>query len=387
MAIQYSQFFDCAEEHNTRIESFLADSTQCSVTLRCAFVDRTALAFDLKQNRRAWPHAIEGKTPQCVSAVVRTVPDKSGVDGQALTYIQSLVDVMYNTDAVFELISEELEPTMEYTKMDPKLFRWALDGLALPADKSLLDLGDPIGNEAVPGRPFRGMSIVRTIRQQSLPLPVEFYDLIGFINSEDYDSTLLGRLFPAGTLLYHPPVLSRSISSDLTSDGADIVMKLQYKPDGWNKFWRESIGAYARFYVPDQNRIDGSTEAAHFYDQFPEADFAPILFDEVIQNEQQTLQEIAPSTTGVFQILTFFFEQTVDIAFNDDAATVQAALLALNVFAAGDVVATGGPLGTAPIVLTFGNSYANTNVPVLDVVSDSTDGKYEIVTTQQGCCN
>jgi hypothetical protein len=89
-------------------------------------------------------------------------------------------------------------------------------------------------------------------------------------------------------------------------------------------------------------------------------------------NEQQGVT-VSGATTGNIR-LTFDGLQTGQIAFNANAATVQAALVALANIEVGDVVCGGGPLNTAEVTVTFGGKYANTDVPQITVQNDGADG-------------
>lgn len=94
------------------------------------------------------------------------------------------------------------------------------------------------------------------------------------------------------------------------------------------------------------------------------------------------------SPTGGTITLTFEGQTTTAIAYNASAATIQTALEALSNVDAGDVVATGGALGTSPVVLTFGGRFKGANVPKITVTSALTGGTNATaavtVTTQGG---
>src|SRR5689334_12273432 len=79
-------------------------------------------------------------------------------------------------------------------------------------------------------------------------------------------------------------------------------------------------------------------------------------------NEVQTI-DLGAASAGTITI-TFDGETTAAIAYNANAAAVQAALLALSNIEPGDVVVTGGPF-PASMSLTFGGNYAGENVPVI----------------------
>lgn len=78
-------------------------------------------------------------------------------------------------------------------------------------------------------------------------------------------------------------------------------------------------------------------------------------------NEVQTVT-IPTTATGGTYTLTYSGQTTGAIAYNANAATVQTALLALSNLDTGDVVVSGGPGGTAALVITFGGTLAETNV-------------------------
>lgn len=83
---------------------------------------------------------------------------------------------------------------------------------------------------------------------------------------------------------------------------------------------------------------------------------------------------LAQTATGGTFTLTFGGETTAALAFNATAATVQTALEALANIDDGDITVTGGPLGTAPVVVTFGGQYMAEDVPNLTVNGGSLTG-------------
>jgi hypothetical protein len=85
--------------------------------------------------------------------------------------------------------------------------------------------------------------------------------------------------------------------------------------------------------------------------------------------EVTTLTEGTAITAGTFTI-TYSAQTTSAIAFDATAAQVQAALEALSNIAPGDVIVTGGPIGDAPFVLTWGGTLlGNVTAPTVDVTS------------------
>lgn len=81
--------------------------------------------------------------------------------------------------------------------------------------------------------------------------------------------------------------------------------------------------------------------------------------------------------------LTYSGQTTAAIAYNADAATVQARLEALSNIAVGDVTVTGGPLPSTAVVVTFTGALAKTNVATM-TVTDSVTGGDATVTVVTG---
>lgn len=78
-------------------------------------------------------------------------------------------------------------------------------------------------------------------------------------------------------------------------------------------------------------------------------------------NEVQTVTITGSPTGGTFT-LTYSGQTTAGIAYNADAATVDAALEALSNIGAGDVTCTGGPLPGTAVIVEFTGALAATNV-------------------------
>lgn len=90
-------------------------------------------------------------------------------------------------------------------------------------------------------------------------------------------------------------------------------------------------------------------------------------------DEVQTLTIQGAPTGGTYTI-TYSGQTTSALAFDAVAATILAALEALSNLAPGDVVVTGGPLHTTPVVLTFGGTLAATNVDAVTASGTSLTG-------------
>jgi hypothetical protein len=111
-------------------------------------------------------------------------------------------------------------------------------------------------------------------------------------------------------------------------------------------------------------------------------------------NEVQTITPAGTWTSGTYTLEMTYAdassETTAAIAHDANAATIKSALAALNGLDAADLTVTGGPMNSTgpvvPVVVTFGGTFANTNVAMLqiDVGSIVGGGTATIAETTQG---
>jgi hypothetical protein len=245
---------DCSEEHDAgHGESWDVDRWDATVQLRCTWANRHALVADLLGNQRPWPHSGFATTPLAATASIEPVPTQYVTVGQSCTYIEAIVTVGYSSDEEEDLLAESLEPTAEFMTLDHKLFKW--------------DNGDPLVEGEAPGKVTRSLSIVRQMFKLA-SIPSEVRTCIGKSNDVEYVSALLGMTFPAETLVYEPSPMNRTITT-AGDKGWNVALKFNYKPEGWNKFWRTKTQDWHRFIV-------AATGAQ--YDNYEPDDFSNILF-------------------------------------------------------------------------------------------------------------
>ena len=84
------------------------------------------------------------------------------------------------------------------------------------------------------------------------------------------------------------------------------------------------------------------------------------------QNETQTIDLLNSPTGGTFTV-TFDGQTTGNIAYNANAATVEAALEALSNITSGDLTTTGGALPGTAVTVEFGGTLATTNVAQMTI--------------------
>lgn len=266
----FSESVSCCEEHATRREDYdVENGAKRSVTLRCAWADRDALVNDILGNLRLFPGTSGSGAPVALRASVVPAPDSATTEpgGQVLAYQDALVTIQYDRlnitgrelgeDTI--LVSESLEPSIQYSKLDHKMFRWG----------GVREF--PLRENEAPGRPLYSMSLTRTHYKVPAPLPTELLTCIGQCNSSSYYSALLGLTFPEETLLFQPAGLTRNVTSEGV-EAFNVKMRFMFKPEGWNRFWCALTNQYEQiFYV---NPLLGTDPVK----QFPPGDFSNLLF-------------------------------------------------------------------------------------------------------------
>lgn len=90
-------------------------------------------------------------------------------------------------------------------------------------------------------------------------------------------------------------------------------------------------------------------------------------------DEVQTLTITGTPTGGTFK-LAFKGQTTANIAYNANAAAVQAALRALSRIGASGVTCSGGALPGTPVVITFGGKLGNQDVDTISVAANNLTG-------------
>lgn len=247
----YSSVVTCEEVHGTKKETATATSFNATVTLKCTYADRFALADDLVSNERAYPYFSYAKAR---SASIAPVYGKYTTSGQSCEYEDALVTVTYNTDPDSDLISESIEPITEFRILDHRNFRWTNNN------------GMLLNENEAPGQLIRGVNIVRTLYNRP-SVPTSLLTLGGTCNSLAYTSSLLGLTFAAETLLFGIQPITRSIKLS-GSTGFNVTVKLSYKDSTWNKFWNQKTKTYESIY-----EYGGA-----IYKPYTPASFADFLF-------------------------------------------------------------------------------------------------------------
>jgi hypothetical protein len=243
----------CSEEHAGLAEQLSLAKWDATVTLRCDYADRYNLVADIIGNQRAYPYVTNG--PRAATASIVPFPSAPLAEvGQGMLYKDALVTIGYSMESK-NLVSESLEPSTEFLKLDHKGFRWGA------AD------GEPLLEAEAPGKLVRGLNLVRTLYFVPAPLPIALLTSVGHTNETAYTSALLGLTFEPETLLYGSPVVARTITT-ANVEASTITLKFMFKPDGWNKFWRQKTQEYSTIFVANGDE----------YKNYPLGNFSDFLY-------------------------------------------------------------------------------------------------------------
>lgn len=281
--------YNLYEEDNTRSESVGITGPSMSVVLLSddPWEDRFDIAFDLAY--QPWPDlgidlpaliaalgsgsgtGIIANIPVCTQVNISgrgagsSIVPSSGTVEELKTYEQiaftctyEVQELNYEAGSLTEVATESLQPSVEFQKLDHRLFRWGSAS------------GQPIKETETPGVQRPEMILTRSVKGAST-VPADLINLMGHVNSAPYSSLQLGLTFAAETLLLLPPSLDRSISVSglgiFATDGWNYSSSLAYNPNGWNRYWNSRNSAFEQLYV-----AGGSA-----YDSYPVSSFANIL--------------------------------------------------------------------------------------------------------------
>lgn len=247
------------EMQATRSENVSDDGITCSVQLMVPDAIRWDVVSDIVGGKVFWPHLLDmEKPPFAISAAIAPFDAKTTQDEQACEYESAILTINYESKGKDpeDLVAESLEPTCEFIQLPHKRFLWGSAS------------GDALTEEEAPAKQFRGLNLSRTIYKipaDSLP---DLLAPVGRVNSAAYTSSLLNMTFAAETLLYIPPTLDRTITTD-GDPGYTVNMKFAFKPDGWNQFWRAKTGDWSRIW---------SIQNGATYNNYPLGSFAALLY-------------------------------------------------------------------------------------------------------------
>lgn len=254
MSNEYSSI-DCDEVYGTRSEqASIEGGLSASVQLKVSAANKDALIDDLLGNQREYPNfnAITKPRAYQAAAVPQAVDQATPVaaSSQRYTYQTYLVTVSYTSDPVRTIYSEIIEPSVEFSRLDHRFFRWSS--------------GEPLAEGEAPGKLEPMLRLVKRFYNRLL-VPTAIITYPGYVHSGVHVSSL-GFVFPTETLLFLPDPVERTVTT-AGSSGFNYSTSFKFKPQGWNKYWRPSTQSYEEIELPN-----GST-----YKSYPATDLNSIL--------------------------------------------------------------------------------------------------------------
>jgi len=257
-----------------------------SITVSCTevhprpalMVDRDGRVSGTMRFRVAWEDALTfaqevlGRTVEMDGRLVRYLPlthplsdtcvamstsiqpfgKPSGADAAGrLTYEAAIVDVNFEAegggvdpaDETETLVEESLEPNVE-------MLTWPGAGLFWDSAKTVPVTSDEIASEVKPVYTMDWVYRRRGLRS----LPSAIVSLMGHVNASAVVSMSLGLTFEAETLLYNPPVISRTRTTDGWT-AFDVTYRFTARPWSWNKFWRRGYDEPQPIYKPNGSQF------------------------------------------------------------------------------------------------------------------------------------
>lgn len=178
-------------------------------------------------------------------------PDLAVYEAALLTLQYGLFDQERDPDTG-DLFSEVLEPRAEFITLDPLNFCWGS-----PAGDALTDM-------EAPGRLNRELDYVLTFYSLSA-IPAAATSLVGYVNNAPVTCRSLGRTFATETLLFAGATPQRTVSISGTA-GWTLPYRFNWKPSGWNRFWRKATQSWESIYVA----------GGAIYNNYPAADFSAL---------------------------------------------------------------------------------------------------------------
>lgn len=163
---------------------------------------------------------------------------------------------------------EDREPRSEFIQIPKDNIVWGTIDHSVPASPA-----DPVLPEECPVKSLGGASLVRRIRGYDV-YDSDWDALIGTVNTADYTSSHDGNVYAAGTLMLRSvnAVKGSNNYSFVSPATPMIITRYEYKPEGWDVWWRNKQGAAGYYDMRYANSL--ATQVV----TFPVADHSPFLF-------------------------------------------------------------------------------------------------------------
>lgn len=232
----------CAEEQGSPQESWGAKGLNATVTLRCLWADRYTVMADIVDNNRQYPLSSTVKSFAMSGSIQGDGQSDLATTGQhSIEYQHAILTINYKpidyydpgSGGDLQLFSEALEGSGEFLTLDNTGMTW--DAAALL----------PLDNQNF-GKLMLSFDYVQ-VQYGLASIHADHMTRVQKVNSVAVTTKLLGYIFPIETLLYHGPSMSRQITTGGTGAWT-LTARFSFRPDGWNKVWRNKTKAFATVY-------------------------------------------------------------------------------------------------------------------------------------------
>lgn len=171
--------------------------------------------------------------------------------------------IIVNEKGDGRFISESISPTVEFLSMDHDKLKWTTGD----------DTGIELNSKESPGIRIEGMVYTVTLfRETSIPTGV--LTAIGKTNLNEVKSPRLGLDFPAGTLLFGEPNITKESNLD-NKTNLTVTYNFKYREKGWNKFFRAETGLFEKIYLDGSSTAHEPIKSINFTDLRLVTEFVP----------------------------------------------------------------------------------------------------------------
>lgn len=254
------------EMDSTAKEQWSATGINCTVDLRCPWAERHKQLINILENANPWPYPFDDDfgeiTSYALSASVQNLKAAGATEGQGNSYEHAILTVNYGSlqsggNGPSQLFTESLEPSGELLTLPAEFFSWTSDDT---------DGTDVLKEDEAPSKPVLACDYCVTYFRVA-EIPISILTLVDHVNEANVFSASLGLTFPAETLLFQPPKVSRTVAAG-SANLWTLDCRFSFRQNGWNKFWRAKELEWGQVY------IKGTTTV---YKSFPTGNFVGLV--------------------------------------------------------------------------------------------------------------
>lgn len=265
-------------------EEFTLTGFNASRVYRCLWGSRFTLATDLLRYGGATYPLYTGANVRAVNVAIRGVGETAETepvspifpDATIVKYTHALLTVTYETvywenyipgagsqDDPGIIIEESLDLASEFIRIpaefsDGSYLAWSNGEVPTPTFND-------VDEDESPGKVIRLSSYVIT-RFNVPSIPDEIRTLMGTVNLNPIEEITSGFIYEPETLLYAGATPNTSAVPDGTNTWT-VTYRFNYRPNGWNKFWRPQTSTWEK-----PHRLSVNDSDLGGYDTYESAD-------------------------------------------------------------------------------------------------------------------